>query len=81
MTELQVGEVVPLTRLGHATTGLVLSTSWSPALGRILRVRLEHHGQPASTTLLYGEQLELVSADAGVADGAKGPGREDVRVG
>lgn len=61
MTDLQVGETVSLTQLGHAATGMVLSTSWSPALGRILRVRVEHHVRPASMILLYGELLELLN--------------------
>lgn len=67
MTELQVGQAVPLSWLGEATTGVVLSRSWSPALGRIVRVSVEHHGQPCPMVLLSGELLEHV---AGAADAA-----------
>ena len=53
-----VGDVVSLAPLGLATTGRVVSRSWSPALGRILRVLELDHGRAGPMLLLYGEALD-----------------------
>lgn len=55
-----VGEVVSLAPLGHDTQAIVVSRSWTPALGDVLRLREDHHGQPSSIILLYGERLDRV---------------------
>lgn len=55
-----VGQVVSLASIGHPNDGRVLSRSWSPALGEVVRLREEHHGQPASLIVLYGELLNRV---------------------
>lgn len=53
-----VGEVVSLAPLGHHTRATVLSRTWTPALGDVLRLREDHHGQPSSVIVLYGELLD-----------------------
>lgn len=55
-----VGEVVSLMPLGYDTQAMVLSRSWTPALGDVLRLREDRPGQPSSIILLYGEQLDRV---------------------
>lgn len=59
-TRSHVGEVVSLIPLGRTTMGRVVSQSWSPALGAVLRVSEDLHGQPGPTMLLYGELLSRV---------------------
>lgn len=54
---LHVGEVIPLAPLGYLTEAKVLSQTWSPALGEIVRLREERHGQPSCVLVLYGELL------------------------
>jgi hypothetical protein len=55
-----VGELVSLAALGRDTLATVLSRSWSPSLGEVLRLREEHQGQPSPIILLYGEVLGLL---------------------
>jgi hypothetical protein len=55
-----VGELVSLAPLGQLTTGRVLSQSWSPALGEVLRLREEGRGESTPVIVLYGELLERV---------------------
>lgn len=59
-TPPRVGEVVSLAPLGHHTRATVLSRTWSPALGEVLRVREDRHGQPSPVIVLYGDLLDRV---------------------
>lgn len=55
-----VGEVVSLADSGQVTQARVLSRSWSPALGEVLQLREDRHGQPSPIILLYGDLLQRV---------------------
>lgn len=55
-----VGQVVSMTALGHSTEAKVLSRAWSPALGEVVQLREERHGQPSCVIVLYGELLDGV---------------------
>lgn len=51
-----VNTLVPLPHLGENRTGLVVSETWSPALGRIWRVQVGQTACPASH-VVYGDEL------------------------
>lgn len=58
----RVGEVVSLAPLDRHTRATVLSQTWTPALGEVLRLREDRHGQPSPVIVLYGELLNRVFA-------------------
>lgn len=66
-TSPRVGEVVSLAPMGHHTRATVLSRTWTPALGEVLRLREDRGGQPSPVIVLYGELLDRVLKPTAVA--------------
>lgn len=66
-TPAHVGEVVSLAPLGQDVRARILSRSWSPALGEIIRLRPEGHGRPEAMIMLYGDMLSRLFPPADVA--------------
>lgn len=54
----RVGTVVSLAPLGHAGTGEVVASSWSEALGDVVRIHPHRQHTVAATLIVYGEDLD-----------------------
>jgi hypothetical protein len=53
----RVGTVVSLGPLGHPGTGEVVASSWTEALGDVVRIRPHDADTVAATLIVYGEDL------------------------
>ncbi|HET8603492.1 MAG TPA: hypothetical protein VFM09_06150 [Marmoricola sp.] len=56
----RIGTVVSLESLGHAGTGEVVASSWSEALGDVVRIRPNEAYAVAAILVVYGEDLDRV---------------------
>jgi hypothetical protein len=58
----RVGTVVSLVPLGQPGTGEVVASSWSEALGDVVRIRPHDARTVAATLIVYGEDLHRLLA-------------------
>ena len=56
----RIGTLVSLESLGHAGTGEIVASSWSEALGDVVRIRPHETHAVAATLVVYGEDLDRV---------------------